>query len=92
MKKISILLLIALTLPLIFSLFSCTQSGGENADKPVLNKYETKNLNVYNWGEYISNEDDEEYGLFDVNRAFEDYFNTNLADKYQCYIKVNYST
>lgn len=91
MKKISILLLIALLLSLALMLTSCG-GGEEDTDTPKLNKYKTKNLNVYNWGEYISDEDDEEYGLIDVNRAFEEYFNKNLADKYQCYIKVNYST
>ena len=82
--KLSALLLIAFIM--IFSLCSC---GG---DEKVEKKYPTKTLNVYNWGEYISDEDDEECGLFDVNSAFEDYFNKNLADKYGCYIKVNYST
>ena len=64
----------------------------DNSDTPERDNYPTKTLNVYNWGEYISNEDDEECGLFDVNSAFEEYFNSNLADKYGFYIKVNYST
>ena len=80
---------IVLSLLLIFiSASVCSCTSGETEDK----KYETVTLNVYNWGEYISDEDDEEYGLIDVNSAFEEYFNEFLADKYQCYIKVNYST
>ena len=83
-KLLSLILIIATIL-----LCSCGSSEDGNAPK---GKYETKNLNVYNWGEYISDEDDEECGLFDVNAGFEEYFNENLADKYGYYIKVNYST
>ena len=46
---------------------------------------ETITLNVYNWGEYIS---DGSEGTLDVNEAFEEYY-------YQAYgvkVKVNYST
>lgn len=76
---------------IIFALVLCSCGGNEDdgATKPTL---KTVNLNVYNWGEYISDEDDEEYGLFDVNAGFEEYFNENLADKYGFYVKVNYST
>ncbi len=49
----------------------------------------TKTLNVYNWGQYISDGSDE---LPDVNAEFESYFNENLAEKYGYRIKVNYST
>ena len=74
-----------------FALLLC--SCGESDESEIhRGNYETKNLNVYNWGEYISDEDDEECGLIDVNVAFEEYFNENLADKYGFYIKVNYST
>lgn len=85
--KIKILLLILLACALLF----CSCGEGEASETPKGN-YETKNLNVYNWGEYISDEDDEECGLFDVNAGFEEYFNEKLADKYGFYIKVNYST
>lgn len=84
--KIRLLALLLATLALL--LCSCAEPASEDARI----KYETKNLNVYNWGEYISDEDDEECGLFDVNAGFEEYFNNNLADKYGFYIKVNYST
>ena len=50
---------------------------------------ETKTLNVYNWGEYISDGSDD---LPDTNALFEEYFNTNLAEKYGYKIEVNYST
>ena len=83
--KIKLLSLILLA----FSLILCSCNGEEEIQNK---KYETINLNVYNWGEYISNEDDEECGLFDVNAGFEEYFNTTLADKYGFYVKVNYST
>lgn len=86
MKSKKLIIISALIFVLIFSLCSC---GNDTVEEK---KYPTKTLNVYNWGEYISNEDDEEYGLFDVNAGFEDYFNTHLADKYGFYIKINYST
>ena len=82
--KLLFLILIALSLLLC----SCNEPEGIEENK----KYPTVNLNVYNWGEYISDEDDEECGLFNVNAGFEEYFNTNLADKYGFYVKVNYST
>ncbi len=81
--------LTVLSLLFCLALASCAGGGEELTKKEG---FETKNLNVYNWGEYISDEDDEEYGLFDVNSAFEDYFNKNLAEKYGYYVKVNYST
>lgn len=46
-------------------------------------------LNVYNWGEYIS---DGSEGCLDVNAAFEDYFNEELSGEYGFKIKVNYTT
>jgi spermidine/putrescine-binding protein len=84
--KIKFLSLILSIITLL--LCSCGQPEGAT----VQGKYETINLNVYNWGEYISNEDDEECGLFDVNAGFEKYFNENLADKYGFYVKINYFT
>ena len=46
-------------------------------------------INVYNWGEYIS---DGFQGTLDTNAAFEEYFNKNLASKYGFYVEVNYTT
>ena len=87
MRFLKAIILTALLLAMALSACSCGSSDDGSAKN-----YPTKTLNVYNWGEYISDEDDEEYGLIDVNAAFEEYFNENLADKYQCYIKINYST
>ena len=81
-KIISLLLVVSF----LIGFSSCDKDESPKA------KYPTKTLNVYNWGEYISDEYDEECGLYDVNSGFEDYFNEKLADKYGYYIKVNYST
>ena len=67
-------LVIALTL-------LCTSCGTETLDK--------KTLNVYNWGEYISDGSDD---LPNVNELFEEYFNENLAEEFGYEIEVNYST
>ena len=78
MKKIfSLLCLTALMLSLL--LFS---GCGEK-------KKEIVTLNVFNWGQYIS---DGSYELPDTNALFEKYFNENLADEYGYEIRVNYST
>ena len=82
--------IISISMILMLALLLC--SCGEGDGEVERNNYPTKTLNVYNWGEYISDEDDEESGLYDVISGFEDFFNENLADKYQCYVKVNYST
>lgn len=67
--------LITLFLFVIFC-FSLTGCGAET---------ETDVLNVYNWGEYIS---DGSEGSLDVNKAFEDYY----FEKYNKKLKVNYTT
>ena len=59
-KHITRLLLVCLLMAIFVPAFSSC----EKAD-------ETLTLYVYNWGEYISDEDDEEYGLFDVNAGFD---------------------
>ena len=70
---------------LIFSLVSCNSDNDADTDFSG----DTHVLNVYNWGEYIS---DGFEGAPDTNKDFESYFNTNLAKKYGYYIKVNYTT
>lgn len=50
---------------------------------------EVVTLNVYNWGEYIS--DGSEDSL-DVNAMFEEYFEENFAEKYGFSVEVNYTT
>ena len=80
MKKLLLLslVLIAFLLPCITS---CDKGDGEIKDVVV--------LNVYNWGEYIS---DGFEGCIDSNAEFEKYFNENLASKYGFKIEVNYTT
>ncbi len=86
-KNVKLITLLSLICMLCILLCSC--GGG---DENTRNNLPTRTLNVYNWGEYISDEDDEEYGLIDVNSAFEAYFNEELAHKYGYYVKVSYST
>ena len=62
----------------------------ESITVPSYSSGEVITLNVYNWGEYIS--DGSEDSL-NVNRAFENYFNSVLSSKYGgATVKVNYST
>ena len=77
MKKLLLILTALLTLTL---LTSCKKDG-EIKD--------TVTLNVYNWGEYISDGFD---GTLDTNKMFEEYFNKNLAKQYGFKVKVNYTT
>ena len=83
MKRTS--LIIALLLLSCLMLLTSCKGEEDNASFSG----ETKTLNVYNWGEYIS---DGSLGTLDSNAAFEDYFNENLAQKYGYYIKDNYTT
>ena len=46
-------------------------------------------LNVYNWGEYISDGEDD---TINVNEEFVKYFNENLSEKYGYRVEVNYTT
>lgn len=76
-KRFSALLLTAVILSaLLIFLPSCSQ-GNEVV------------LNVYNWGEYISDGADDSVS---VNAEFEKYFNENLSQKYGYKVKVNYTT
>lgn len=52
-------------------------------------KKEKVTLNVYNWGEYIS---DGFEGCIDTNAKFEEYFNRELSKKYGFEVEVNYTT
>ena len=70
---------------MLFSLVSC----GSDEDTSGQFSGETHILNVYNWGEYIS---DGFEGAADTNKDFETYFNTYLAKEYGYYIQVNYTT
>ena len=73
------------TAVLLFAFTSCggdDEVGAVSGDKVVT-------LNVYNWGEYIS---DGFQGSVDSNAKFEEYFNTKLSEKYGFKISVNYTT
>ena len=86
MKALRYLLLLCVSLLLALSLISCGDSGdGDGEALPS----DVKTLNVYNWGEYIS---DGSFDSLDTNAAFEEYFNENLSKKYGFKIKVLYST
>ena len=71
-RTLRFLLLIAAVLTLVITLASC---DGKN----------TITINVYNWGEYIS---DGSEGTLDVNAAFEEYYYETYGQK----VKVNYTT
>ncbi|MBQ7363571.1 MAG: spermidine/putrescine ABC transporter substrate-binding protein [Clostridia bacterium] len=92
-KKIFSLLLTFTVLALSALTFTACSGGNsesEEAGRPTpVDMGVTKTLNVYNWGEYIS---DGFEGSYDSNAEFEYYFNVYLAEKYGYNIKVNYTT
>lgn len=63
---------------LLLVIFSCTLAVGFSADESIT-------LNVYNWGEYIS---DGSEGSLNVNKAFEEFY----QKEYGVNVKVNYTT
>ena len=80
MKRLALLsLLFIFSLALVFT--SCEKK--EDEIKTVVT------LNIYNWGEYIS---DGFEGTIDSNAEFEKYFNENLAAEKGYKIKINYTT
>lgn len=85
MKTLKYLFLLFIALTLSLSLISC---GSEDEAEDAV-PTDVKTLNVYNWGEYIS---DGSFDSLDTNAAFEEYFNENLASKYGFKIEVIYST
>lgn len=96
MIKRIVLLLVVLSLSL--SLFACGKNTDgandvkivENIPMPEYKAGQKVVLNVYNWGEYISDGSED---TLDVNLAFEEYFNENLSEKYGgIEIKVEYTT
>ncbi len=70
MKKFTVALLVSALFAIILMLSSCS---------------DTLTLNVYNWGEYIS---DGSEGSFDTIEEFEKWYEANYGEK----IKVNYTT
>ncbi len=93
-KLLSLLLTLTVTLLSLLSFTACSSDADEEG-APEIERAEpvdmgvTKTLNVYNWGEYIS---DGFEGSYDSNAEFEYYFNAFLAIKYGYNIKVNYTT
>ena len=73
-KRISLVLAALLLVLTLFPLASC---GSDDVIE----------LNIYNWEEYIS-EEDEEWGTFDIIGEFENYASEALGKT----VKVNYST
>ncbi len=80
MKRILSLLLV---LMLLFSAVSCAEKAPEGEAKPESN--DTVILNIYNWGEYIS---DGSEGSLDAIKDFEEWYLLKHGQR----IKVNYST
>lgn len=79
MKKMFSLLMVFV---LAFGLFiNAYAYDFENADYYNVPELKGTSINIYNWGEYISEEEDEECYMFDINAEFE-----KLTG-----IKVNYS-
>ena len=70
--------LLSLTVVLATAMASASCDGGDEVI-----------LNVYNWGEYISDGEDDS---LNVNAEFERYFNEELSEKYGYKVKVNYTT
>lgn len=85
MKRSKSLVLLLILSLLAICLISC--GGGEDSGDVEIT--DVKTLNVYNWGEYIS---DGSFDTLDTNAAFEEYFNKNLAKKYGFKIEILYST
>ena len=81
MKRSLKALLCFLSIALLLSAALCLTSCDGGGDEVI--------LNVYNWGEYISDGEDDS---LNVNAEFENYFNENLSEKYGFKVKVNYTT
>ncbi len=86
MKKTNLIFLVLALVCALLMLASCDKGDEGEEEK---RDYPTITLNVYNWGEYIS---DGSLGSLDTNAAFEDYFNEYLADEYKFFVSVNYTT
>lgn len=83
-------LVIALALAVLFAL---SASAFENESYYNVPELKGTSINVYNWGEYISEEDSEEDGLINVNAAFEELTGihvnyTNYASNEDLYAKL----
>ena len=89
-KTVSLLLLISILSLLLLTSCANTKETVTEVKDPVYKRGEVVSLNVYNWGEYIS---DGSEGIYDTNKEFVKYFNENLSEKYGgITVEVNYST
>lgn len=86
MQKKRLFALILALLTLVF-LISCGEKDPSEAPRKRSGK--TVTLNVYNWGQYIS---DGAEDTLDVNALFEEYFEENFASEYGFSVEVNYTT
>ena len=84
MKITKLLILTCISLCLILAFVGCGSNDNEQTDAPKTSG-KTITLNVYNWGEYIS---DGFEGCPDVNAMFEEYY----YNKYGVKLVVNYTT
>ncbi len=84
-RRFSAFLLVLLSL---FALASCGASEKGN-EAPQKRSGKTVTLNVYNWGQYISDGSED---TVDVNALFEEYFEENFAEEYGFSVEVNYTT
>ena len=92
MKLFSKLTAILLICSFVFALVSCGKKNAEvkQPTDPTYKSGDVIQLNVFNWGEYISDGSEESYN---TNAEFEAYFNTYLSEKYNgATVKINYST
>ena len=75
MKRIVYIILVVLSLLLATAcLYSCAddaENEGAELDTPPASSSKNLVLNVYNWGEYIS---DGAFDTLDSNKAFEEYY------------------
>lgn len=81
MKRLKTLILCLTLLLSLFALASCGNDGEKEGSRPS----SSVTLNVYNWGEYIS---DGSLGSLNTNKAFEEYY----YEKYGVRVEVNYTT
>ena len=84
-KSLKLLSLIALLLICTLLFASCNSDDEETESSEQSYNGETIVINVFNWGEYIS---DGFEGSLDTNAAFEKYY----YEKFGVRVKVNYST
>ncbi len=80
-RRISLLIFILLFAFVMIFLASC----GSNEEEGEVKEGEVRVLNVYNWGEYIS---DGSLGSYDTNAEFEAWYNSTHKDK----VKIIYTT